>query len=133
MATRTRMNKHRESLQYDMSSGDNIQSFQIENGAEELQLKRIFTTATTDGTHSGVYRIDFALSDEQFNLKADFSDTRLVWSGVFGPGVGFVWNETQTIRVPRGYHLGVLIDGSSGNTGAEQIWANVQVNYLVLA
>ena len=133
MATRTRMNKHRETVSAQISSGESITSFQIENGLEELQLKRIFATAVSDGTNSNLYRIDFAISDELFTLQADFSDTRIVWSGSLGPGQGFVWNETQTIRIPRGYHLGIFIDGVATNTLAENILANVQINYLVLA
>ena len=133
MATRTRMNKHRESISQQISSGEYIESFQIEDGGEELQLKRIFATAVSDGTDSGMYRIDFAISDEEFQQVFDFSDTRIVWSGVFGPGQGMVWNETQTIRIPRGYYLGILLDGDSTNNQPEQVTANVQINYLVLA
>ena len=131
--TRTRMNKHRENISVQLSSGEDITSFQIENGAEELQLKRIFATVVSDGTSSNLYRVDFAISDEAFVSQSDFSDTRIVWSGSFGPGQGFVWNETQTIRIPRGYHLGLFIDGITTNVNPEEVLANVQVNYLVLA
>jgi hypothetical protein len=131
--TRTRMNKHREQISVQLSSGADITTFQIENGAEELQLKRIFATAATDGSDAGMYTLDFAISDEPFVATSDFSDTRIVFSGAMGPGQGFVWNETQTIRIPRGYHLGILLDGDSSNVNPEQVLANVQVNYLVLA
>ena len=131
--TRTRMNKHRELISVQLSSGEDITSFQIENGAEELQLKRIFATAATDGTDSGMYTIAFAISDEPFVNQADFSDTRIVFTGAMGPGQGFVWNETQTIRIPRGYYLGIFLDGDASNVNPEQVLANVQINYLVLA
>ena len=131
--TRTRMNKHREAVSTHLSSGESITSFQIENGAEELQLKRIFATAVSDGTSNNLYRMDFAISDEPFVAQADFSDTRIVFTGAYGPGQGFVWNETQTIRIPRGYYLGIFIDGMSTNGPSEHGLANVQINYLVLA
>ena len=110
-----------------------VDSFQLEGGEEECQIKRIFMTATSDGTHSGLYVCSFAIADEPFTDVGDFSDNRKITSGVMGPGNGFVWNETQTIRVPRGYYLGMIINGASGNTGNEKVWSYAQVNYLVLS
>tara|TARA_B100000676_G_scaffold211170_1_gene207431 strand:- start:320 stop:703 length:384 start_codon:yes stop_codon:yes gene_type:complete len=126
------MNKHMVLQNAAVSSGDSVTSIQIENGAEELQLKRIFMTSSSDGTDSGLYRIAFALADEAFTSVSDFIDSRIICQYIQGPGGSPFWNETQTIRVPRGMHLGLLIDGSANNVNPEEIWVNVQVNYLVL-
>ena len=132
MSTRTRMNKHMQLVNASVSSGDSVSTFQIENGAEEIQIKRIFMTSSSDGTDSGLYRIAFALADEQFASVSDFLSSRIICQYIQGPGGSPYWNETQTIRVPRGMHLGVLIDGSANNVNPEEIWVNAQVNYLVL-
>jgi hypothetical protein len=131
--TRTRMNKKTAGDYADLNTGELIESFQLENGTEECQIKRIFMTAVSDGTHSGIYQVAFAIADEAFLASSDFTDNRKICSGVIGPGQGFAWNETQTIRVPRGYYLGILIDGSSGNSGNEKVRTFAQVNYLVLS
>ena len=131
--TRTRMNKESSGVYGDVNTGELIQDFQLEGGAEECQIKRIFMTACSDGTHQGTYAVMIAIADEAFTAVADFTDNRKICAGVYGPGTGFVWNETQTIRVPRGYHLGILLGGSTGNTGNEKVRAYTQVNYLVLS
>ena len=131
--TRTRMNKQTAGDYADLNTGELIESFQLENGTEECQIKRIFLTAASDATHNGLYQVVFAIADESFSSSGDFSDNRKITSGVMGPGQRFEWNETQTIRVPRGYYLGILIDGASGNTGNEKVWSYAQVNYLVLS
>ena len=133
MATRTRMNKHVESDYQQISTGEFINSFQIESGAEEVQLKRILLTATADGKQDSLYTVQFALSDEAFASSADFTASRQIFWGTFGAGTQFMWNETQTIRVPREHHLGIRIDGSAANSGTpEYCRVATQVNYLVL-
>ena len=133
MATRTRMNKHVESDYQQISTGEFINSFNIEGGAEEIQLKRIVLTAISDGTQNNLYTVQLALSDEAFTSSADFIGNRQIFWGVFGAGTQFMWNETQTIRVPREHFLGIRIDGAAGNSGSpEYCRVATQINYLVL-
>ena len=131
---RTRMNKHITGVAAAVSTGESIHSFQIENGAEELQIKRINLTAASDSSAGNLYAVYFAIADEPFTTSADFSDLRTIVKSVWGPGSRAEWNETQTIRLPRGYYCGVMIDGAASNPGPSELaWASVQVNYLVLA
>ena len=132
MATRTRMNKYLQLQNASVSSGEDISSFQLQGGAEECQLKRIFMTSSSDGTHHNLYRIAIALADEPFTTSGDFLPSRIIAQYIQGPGGAPFWNETQTIRVPRGMYLGLLIDGSANNVNPEEVWVNAQINYLVL-
>ncbi len=106
---------------------DNITSFQLEGGEEECQIKRIVLS----GASEHVMLVQLALNDEAFTAVGQFTDERVIYSFVCtGPQL---LNETTTIRVVRGDHLGIRIAASSDNPGATAVWAESQLNYLVLS
>ena len=128
---KTRMQKHVKSNApaSAMAPGAvNVIDYQLEGGEEECQIKRIVLSAAST---SGVYLVKFALADEQFTSSSDFTDTRTIYA-VRGTGPQIV-NETTTIRVNRGDHLGILLSQSSVNSGNANAAATLQLNYLVLS
>ena len=128
---KTRMQKHIQTNApaSTMPAGtSNIVSFQIEGGEEECQIKRIVLSSAST---SGIYHVKFALADEAFSTIADFTDTRTIYA-IRGTGPQLV-NETTTIRVNRGDHLGILLDQSGVNSSAANAAATLQLNYLVLS
>ena len=126
---RTRMQKARI-LNTQAAAGagtTNITSNQLEGGDEECQIKRLCISAASEH----IIFVTVALADEAFTGAADFTDNRILYTFVStGP---MVINETTTIRVPRGHHLGINVSTASGNPGATQADVVCQVNYLVLS
>ena len=128
---KTRMQKHVQTNApaVAMAPGAfNVVDFQLEGGEEECQIKRIVLSSAST---SGIYHVKFALADEQFSTLADFTDTRTIYA-IRGTGPQLV-NETTTIRVNRGDHLGILLDQSGVNSGNANAAATLQLNYLVLS
>ena len=128
---KTRMQKHTKSnaLASAMAPGSfNVVDYQLEGGDEECQIKRIVMSAAST---SGVYFVTFALADEQFSSVADFTDNRTIYKFV-GTGPQIV-NETTTIRVERGDHLGILLNQSGVNSSNANAAVSLQLNYLVLS
>ena len=128
---KTRMQKHVQNNAPASAlapNSQNIVSYQLEGGEEECQIKRIVLTAAST---SGVYFVKFALADEAFSAIGDFTDNRVIYS-IIGTGPQIV-NETTTIRVNRGDHLGILLQTSNVNSGSANLGASVQTNYLVLS
>ena len=128
---KTRMQKHTKSNApaSAMAPGAvNVVDYQLEGGDEECQIKRIVMSAAST---SGVYFVTFALADEQFTSSSDFTDNRTIYKFV-GTGPQIV-NETTTIRVERGDHLGILLTQSSVNSGNANAAVSLQLNYLVLS
>ena len=108
------------------AGGESVDSFQLENGEEECQIKRIVLSTTIDG-NSGLVKI--GLFQKQPTASADFSDDTIIYS--------YVWrnqqllNETTTVRVPQGWYIGVYLRNFPGPT-AQDISCNLQLNYLSL-
>ena len=109
-----------------LSGGDSVDSFQLEGGEEECQIKRIVLSTTIDGG-SGLVKI--GLFQKQPTTNADFSDDTIIYS--------YTWrnqqllNETTTVRVPQGWYIGVYLLNFAGGA-AQHISCNLQLNYLSL-
>ena len=128
---KTRMQKHiqRNAPTSTMApASNNIVSYQLEQGEEECQIKRIVLSAAST---SGIYFVKIALGDEAFTSLGDFTDNRVIYDMV-GTGPQIV-NATTTIRVNRGDHIGLSLNQSNANSGNANAAVSCQLNYLVLS
>ena len=136
--TYTRMEKHLSSGVNSGTSGSEqaISSFQLENGDEECQIKRIVISATKTPTSApGPCQLRFGLFQEQPTQVSDFIESATIYSYVFDAGTPQILNETTTVRVPRGWYLGVIFNNLIAVQPSEtlQIAHNIQLNYKVLS
>ena len=123
--THTRMEKNLAYHQGTSNAGAPVlHSFQLENGDEECQIKRIVLSMAS----SAQARIRLGLFQDTPTI-ATFSNDKVIYSFVTAEDSNGIINETTTIRVPRDWHLAILVDSLTSNS----FFANCQLNYLVLS
>ena len=113
-----------------------IGSFQLENGDEECQIKRLVLSATKLPTSApGPCQLRFGLFQEQPTQVTDFIESATIYSYIFDTGTPQILNETTTVRVPRGWYLGYIFNNLIAVQPSEtlQVGFNFQLNYKVLS
>ena len=128
---RTRMQKSWEGLSnpaLGVGAAD-IKSYQLEGGDEECQIKRLVCSMGTSGNH-GAFAV--ALADVPFVTAADFTDNRIITDSEVGNNSTAQINHTTTIRVPRGWHLGILVT-NRGGANPLSYGVTAGLHYLVLS
>ena len=108
--------------------GHYTQTFQLEGGTEECQIKRMNLSMGTKGGMASVY---LALADEPFLTLTDFSDNRILTGFVVGVDGSQAVNHTTTVRVPRGWYLGILVKNRD-SVNVDVAFAAL-VNYYVIS
>ena len=103
-----------------------LYSFQLEGGDEECQIKRIVLSL---GNLDAVGMVKLALNDEAFTNVNQFSDDRVLYT-FESSGSGII-NETTTVRVPRGWFLGIQV--TNRTTAPMPYGMSCQLNYLVIS
>ena len=105
-----------------------VQSVQLDGGEVEAQVKRIMLSLATDtGSKSAAFKLglfQFAPSVTNFN-----EDEAIVISGAIGNQ--FAHNETITMRVPKDWYIGLLLE-QLDPTASSDITYSLQLNYKVL-
>ena len=101
---------------------------QLDGGEVEAQVKRIMLSAAAD---SGTKSVAFKLGLFQFNpTVANFNeDEAIVLSGAIGNQ--FAHNETITMRVPKDWYIGLLLE-QLDLSSTTSITFSMQFNYKVL-
>ena len=127
--TYTRMEK---SIQENFGStpsptGADFWSYQLEGGQEECQIKRIVASLAISSS-SELAQFKLGLFQDAPSSAADFTDDKIIYSFAATTGQQMI-NETTTVRVPRGWHIGALVFGVTTTS----YFSNVQLNYLVLS
>ena len=102
-STQTRMEKHIDIQNIpNIVAGSNfIHSFDLEGGEEECQIKRIVLSTSANGNHS----VEWGLFQEPSPVSADFTGKTSICA--FTARAQGMVDRTTTIRVPRGWTLGV--------------------------
>ena len=109
-----------------LAATDTILDFQFDGGEVEAQVKRIMLSfGSADGK---LCHFQLGLFQKQPTTTADFDDETVVISGAIGNQ--FAHNETITMRVPKDWYLGLLIE-NEGAADANLVY-NLQCNYKVL-
>ena len=104
-------------------------AFQLEGGDEECQVKRLVLSAAMPGVMS---RVSWGLFQEQPTVAADFTDEALFAQATAASQ--FLIDRTTTMRVPRGWWIGVLVQNVDTNTAAPRgIYDNTFLHYKVLS
>ena len=124
----SRMEKHIEYLQpiSFAPGGESISAWQLENGEEECQVKRIVLSATAA---TDAIQVKIGLFQKLPTAGSDFSDDTVIYS--FAMRNQMLINETTTVRVPQGWFLAVLLLNPA-SSNAQEISFNCQINYLSL-
>ena len=104
-----------------------IQSYQLDGGEVEAQVKRIMLSFGAEGTNLGTYQL--GLFQKNPTAASDFDDETVVISGAIGQQ--YAHNETITMRVPKDWYVALVITNSS-STNALDVVYNLQLNYKVL-
>ena len=110
------------------AAGSAIDSWTLENGEEECQVKRLVISSTELGSEHGV-TVSLGLFQKQPSTVGDFSQDTIIYTYTFRNQQ--LINETTTIRVPQGWFLATLMRNNDPVNTAEAS-AVVQVNYLSL-
>ena len=113
-----------------------VGSFQLENGDEECQIKRLVLSASKLPTSApGLCQLRFGLFQEQPTQVTDFIESATIYSYIFDSGTPQILNETTTVRVPRGWYLGYIFNNLIAVQPSEtlQVGFNFQLNYKVLS
>ena len=124
----SRMEKHIEEL-YPLNfapGGESVSAWQLENGEEECQVKRIVLSATAA---TDAIQIKLGLFQKQPTTYGDFTDDTVIYSLMLRNQM--LVNETTTVRVPQGWFLAVGIHNPISSVNQE-IAFNCQINYLSL-
>ena len=95
------------------AGGTTVYSFQLESGDEECQVKRLVLSASMPGVQASV---KWGLFQEQPAAPADFTDETLFAGAVAASQ--FLIDRTTTMRVPRGWWIGVLVQNLDTNTAS---------------
>ena len=123
----SRMEKHIEFLPTVgfLANGHSISAFQLENGEEECQVKRIVLSVCTELLP---IQVKLGLFQKLPTSPGDFTDDTVIYSYVTRNQ--WVLNETTTVRVPQGWYLAVQLLNANG--AGQDASMNCQVNYLSL-
>ena len=106
-----------------------VHAFQLEGGDEECQVKRLLLSAAMPGVMAV---IKWGLFQEQPLGAADFTDETLFASACAASQ--FLIDRTTTMRVPRGWWIGVLIQNVDTLSAAPRgIYDNTFLHYKVLS
>ena len=97
---------------------------QLEGGDEECQIKRIVLSTASNNQ----CQVKLGLFQDVPTIGS-FSDDKAIYSTVGNASAIGIINETTTVRVPRDWHLAVMVD-SIANVA---FMVNLQLNYLVLS
>ena len=124
--TATRMEKsHTESTGSSSPGVPSLFTFQLESGDEECQIKRIVFSGA--GNNQGTAKIGLF---QDTPTVSSFTDDKIIYSMALNSGAVALINETTTVRVPRDWHLAIMV---SSNTATIDFTINTQLNYLVLS
>ena len=106
-----------------------VYSFQLESGDEECQVKRLVLSAAMPGV---IAKISWGLFQEQPTAVADFTDETLFATACAASQ--FLIDRTTTMRVPRGWWIGVLVQNMDTNTAVPRgIFDCTFLHYKVLS
>ena len=109
--------------------GNVIYSFQLESGDEECQVKRLVLSAGMPGV---IAKISWGLFQEQPTVAADFTPETLFAVAVAASQ--FLIDRTTTMRVPRGWWIGVLVQNVDTVSAAPRgIYESTFLHYKVLS
>ena len=106
------------------AAGDFFTVFQLDSGEVEAQVKRIMCSFS--GSSGCIYRLGLF---QVTPTLADFDlDEAIVISGAIGNQ--YAHNETITMRVPKGWFIGIKIHNF--NAAPNDMCLSLQLNYKVL-
>ena len=103
------------------------QAIQLDGGEVEAQVKRIMMSFAESGSKTATFKLglfQFTPTVANFN-----EDEAIVLSGAIGNQ--FSHNETITMRVPKDWYLGLLLE-QQDPAATSSITYSVQLNYKVL-
>ena len=126
----TRMEHKSVSNQSPIAAGATVvYSFQLEGGDEECQVKRLVLSCSMPGVNAIV---KWGLFQDQPLAAGDFSDETLFAAATVQSQ--FLIDRTTTMRVPRGWYIGVLVQNVDTNTSAPRgIYDTTFLHYKVLS
>ena len=123
-----RMEKHIDISVLPVTANNSVvDSFQLEGGEEECQIKRIVLSCSEHGTTFGC-RVKLGLFQKVPGIT-DFSDDTVIYSYSFRNQQ--LINETTTVRVPQGWYIGILMTNNDPALDADTSRL-IQLNYLSL-
>ena len=103
------------------------QAVQLDGGEVEAQVKRIMLSFAESGGKTATFKLGlFQFSPTVANFN---EDEAIVLSGAIGNQ--FAHNETITMRVPKDWYLGLLLE-QQDPAGTSSITYSMQFNYKVL-
>ena len=108
--------------------------YQLEDGDEECQIKRIVLSATLDDDDN--YAVIKLGLYQDIPTMADLDNqSAVIYSAIVTNNAVTLINETTTVRVPRGWHLAVWTysHANVGATSFKHTDFNLQLNYKVLS
>ena len=111
-----------------VAGGSSIDSWVLENGEEECQIKRLVISSSEHGSEFGC-QLSLGLFQKQPSSAGDFTQDTIIYTYTFRNQQ--LVNETTTIRVPQGWYLATLMVNNDP-VNASDASAVVQVNYLSL-
>ncbi len=104
-----------------------VQAIQLDGGEVEAQVKRIMLSFGETGSKTAAFKLglfQFTPSIANFN-----EDEAIVLSGAIGNQ--FAHNETITMRVPKDWYIGLLVE-QLDPAGTSNLTYSLQLNYKVL-
>ena len=103
-----------------------LQGYQLDGGEVEAQVKRIMLSF---GVETGkLCTFQLGLFQKAPTTAGDFDDETVVISGAIGNQ--FAHNETITMRCPKDWVIGLLIE--NGGTSPADLVYSLQLNYKVM-
>ena len=115
--------RHARDVRAIAAGGQYITSFQFDGGEVEAQVKRIMLSFATESGKGATFQL--SLFQKQPTVVGDFDDEVVVISGAIGNQ--FAHNETITMRVPKDWYVGLLIE-NLGSIPADIVYS-LQMNY----
>ena len=94
-----------------IAGADVVYSFQLESGDEECQVKRLVLSQSVQGQ---VTLVKWGLFQEAPTVAGDFSNETLF--AAFTCRNQMLIDRTTTMRVPRGWHIGIYVQNLSTDT-----------------
>ena len=103
------------------------QAIQLDGGEVEAQVKRIMLSFGETGSKTAAFKLGlFQFSPTVANFN---EDEAIVLSGAIGNQ--FAHNETITMRVPKDWYIGLLLE-QLDPAGTSSLTYSLQLNYKVL-
>ena len=109
--------------------GNLIYNWTLEGGDEECQIKRMVLSANVTGSSTASLTFEWGLFQEPNPAAGDFTNETSIAAFVAGSGV--LLDRTTTIRVPRGWEIGLIVTNPTPN--ALQFQAISLLHYKVLS